>query len=329
VRFIKAATPEGPRLGVLRDDDVVALSPSEARLEDHFGDDGELLDRLGARIHASPADEAQIDTVALLRPVDPVAMRDFMVFEEHVLPAWRHSGLTRGPDVWYERPIGYFSNVANILGPRDAIEIPGGSERLDFELEVGGILGRPARSLTPEQAGACIAGFVVLCDWSARDVQFREMEGRLGPFKGKDFASSLGPIFVTPDEIEDRRSGRGYDLLMTAKVNDRVYGTDKWSSAYWSFEELVSYASWNTCVEAGSLIGSGTCQGGCILELSLRHSAAEYAWLAPGDQVSLSIERLGSIRARVDSPARGAWPGVRASSDNGAEPAKTTELRQL
>jgi 2-keto-4-pentenoate hydratase/2-oxohepta-3-ene-1,7-dioic acid hydratase in catechol pathway len=315
MRFIKAATSEGPRLGVLRDDDVVELSASESRLEEHFGDDGEILDQLGASIHASPADEVHVDTLALLRPVDPVAMRDFMVFEEHVLPAWRRSGLTRGPDVWYERPIGYLSSVANILGPRDAVETPGGTERLDFELEVGAILGRAARSLTPEEAGACIAGFVVLCDWSARDLQFREMDGRLGPFKGKDFASSLGPVFVTPDEIADSRSGNGYDLLMTSEVNDRVYGTDRWSSAYWSFEDLVSYSSWNTCVEAGSLIGSGTCQGGCILELSIRHGQDEYPWLVPGDQVTLSIDRLGSIRAQVDPPARGAWPGSRSLAE--------------
>jgi 2-keto-4-pentenoate hydratase/2-oxohepta-3-ene-1,7-dioic acid hydratase in catechol pathway len=311
MRFIKAATPEGPRLGVLRDDDLVELSPHESRLEDHFGDDGELLQRLAADIHAAPAGETALNALALLRPVDPVAMRDFMVFEEHVLPAWRNLGLTRGPDVWYERPIGYLSNVASILGPRDAVQIPGGSEQLDFELEVGAILGRAARSLTPDQAGACIAGFVVLCDWSARDLQFREMDGKLGPFKGKDFASSLGAVFVTPDELADSRSGTGYDLQMTSQVNGRVYGTDIWSSAYWSFEELISYSSWNTCVEAGSLIGSGTCQGGCILELSLRHGADQYPWLASGDEVSLSIERLGAIRARIESPARGAWPGLR------------------
>jgi 2-keto-4-pentenoate hydratase/2-oxohepta-3-ene-1,7-dioic acid hydratase in catechol pathway len=312
MRFIKAGTPEGPRLGLLRDDDVAELSPTETRLEDHFGDDGELLEQLGSRIHAAPADEAPLDMLALLRPVDPVAMRDFMVFEEHVLPAWRSLGMDRGPDVWYERPIGYLSNVASILGPRDAVEIPGGSQQLDFELEAGAILGRAARSLTPDQAGACIAGFVVLCDWSARDLQFREMDGKLGPFKGKDFASSLGAVFVTPDEIADSRSGNGYDLRMTSRVNGRVYGTDQWSSAYWSFEELISYSSWNTCVEADSLVGSGTCQGGCILELSLRHGADEYPWLAPGDDVSLSIERLGSINANVAAPARGAWPGLRS-----------------
>jgi 2-keto-4-pentenoate hydratase/2-oxohepta-3-ene-1,7-dioic acid hydratase in catechol pathway len=312
MRFIKAATPEGPRLGVLRDDDVAELSATESRLEDHFGDDGEMLDRLGASIRAAPIAEAPLEALTLLRPVDPVAMRDFMVFEEHVLPAWRRAGMDRGPDVWYEQPIGYLSNVANLLGPQDAVEIPGGCEQLDFELEAGAILGRAARSLTPDQAGSCIAGFVVLCDWSARDLQFREMDGRLGPFKGKDFASSLGAVFVTPGEIADRRSGNGYDLTMTSGVNGRAYGTDQWSSAYWSFEELISYSSWNTCVEAASLIGSGTCQGGCILELSLRHGGEEFPWLAPGDEVSLSIERLGSIDARVGSPARGAWPGLRS-----------------
>ena len=137
MRFIKAATADGPRLGVLRADGVVELSESASRIEASIGDDGEMLSQLADRIHAAPADEVPIDELALLRPVDPLAMRDFMIFEEHVLPAWRDSGLTRGPDVWYEQPIGYLSNVANILGPRDAVEMPGGTQRLDFELEVG------------------------------------------------------------------------------------------------------------------------------------------------------------------------------------------------
>jgi 2-keto-4-pentenoate hydratase/2-oxohepta-3-ene-1,7-dioic acid hydratase in catechol pathway len=149
-------------------------------------------------------------------------MRDFMIFEEHVLPAWRRSGRTRGPDVWYEQPIGYLSNAATLRGPRDQIEVPGGSTNLDFELEVAAVIGREARSLTPDQASACIAGFVVLSDWSARDLQFREMDGLLGPFKGKDFGSSLGPIFVTPDEIASRRDGNGYDLEIASSVTAAV-----------------------------------------------------------------------------------------------------------
>ena len=313
MRFIKASTEQGPRLGVLRPDGVVALSESQTRLEAYFGDDGTALRELGEAIHTDPSAEAALDSLALLKPVDPVAMRDFMVFEEHVLPRWRQTGRQRGPDVWYEQPIGYFSNPATIRGPRDPIEIPGGSQRLDFELEVGAVIGRDAESVTPDEAAGRIAGFCILCDWSARDLQFHEMEGSLGPFKGKDFGSSLGPVFVTPDELTGRRAGGGYDLAMTASVNGRVYGQDKWSSASWSFEELISYASWNSRVEAGSIIGSGTCQGGCILELSIRHSPGQYPWLAPGDEVTLAIELMGEIRAPVLAPARGPWPGRRSA----------------
>jgi 2-keto-4-pentenoate hydratase/2-oxohepta-3-ene-1,7-dioic acid hydratase in catechol pathway len=314
MRFVRALTPVGPRIGVLTDDDTVALSESTTSLEATFGDDGSRLLELGAGIVASPASEESMAGLSLLAPVTPPSMRDFMVFEEHIAPAWRQAGMSRGPDVWYRQPIGYFSNASTLRGPRDAIEIPGGSERLDFELEVGAIVGRTVESVTPEQAAGLVAGYLVLCDWSARDTQFAEMDGRLGPFKGKDFGSSLGPIFITPDEIEGRRSGTGFDLAMTASVNGTRYGGDHWSSAYWSFEELISYASWNSRVDAGSLIGSGTCEGGCILELSTRHSPEEYPWLAAGDEVTLGIETMGEIRASVRASARGAWPGYKAVS---------------
>jgi len=311
MRFVKAATAAGNRIGVLDAADVLHLAGQADRIEPYLGDDGEALHRLGESILAAPAARLPLAGADLRRPVDPPSMRDFMVFEEHVAPAWRATGLDRGPDVWYQQPIGYFSNAATLRGPRDAIEVPGGSSRLDFELEIGAVVGREARSVTPEAAASLIAGYLVVCDWSARDLQAAEMAGNLGPFKGKDFASSLGPVLVTPDELADRRHGTGYDLRMTASVNGRVYGSDLWSSAYWSFEELISYASWNSRVEAGALIGSGTCQGGCILELSLRHAEADYPWLAAGDEVRLSIERLGDIVAPVRGAVRPAWPGHR------------------
>jgi 2-keto-4-pentenoate hydratase/2-oxohepta-3-ene-1,7-dioic acid hydratase in catechol pathway len=289
VRFIKARTEQGARLGVIRPDGVVELARDESRLEPCFGDDGESLRRLAEAIHAAPAGEFGFGDLSLLKPVDPVAMRDFMVFEEHVLPAWRQSGMSRGPDVWYSQPIGYFSNGATIRGPRDPIAIPGGSQRLDFELEVGAVMSRDACSVTPEQAAGYIAGFLVLCDWSARDLQFHEMDGRLGPFKGKDFGSSLGPVFVTPDELDGHRSGKGYDLLMTSAVNGRRYGSDRWSSAYWSFEELISYSSWNSRLEAASL---------------------------------LSIELMGDIRATVSAPQHGPWPGLREAGRVSGIPAQ-------
>ncbi|MCW2781751.1 MAG: Fumarylacetoacetate hydrolase [Marmoricola sp.] len=309
MRFVKAQTPNGPRIGVVRDDDVVDLAATATALEPYFGDDGEALHGLGEEILANPASEHDFESLQLLKPVEPVAMRDFMIFEEHVLPAWRMQGMERGPDVWYEQPIGYFSNAATIRGPRDAIEIPGGCVNMDFELEVAAVMGRDAVSVTPEQAAGYVAGFVILSDWSARDLQFREMDGRLGPFKGKDFGSSLGPVFVTPDEIESRRQGNGYDLQMTSTVNGRRYGGDRWTSAYWSMEELISYSSWSSRVEAGSIVGSGTCQGGCILELSIRNSQNEYPWLVPGDQVTLSVETMGEIRASVATSAQDVWPG--------------------
>jgi hypothetical protein len=147
MRFVRAQTPHGPRIGVLRADGVVDLAAEESRLEEHFGDDGERLARLGEAIRANPAAEQHVDDLVLIKPVEPVAMRDFMIFEEHVLPAWRSMGMSRGPDVWYEQPIGYFSNAATIRGPRDPIEIPGGCINLDYELEVAAVMGRPARSL--------------------------------------------------------------------------------------------------------------------------------------------------------------------------------------
>lgn len=311
MRFVRARTDSGVRVGVIDPDGMVSLSTDVTSIEPHLSGGGDSLDALAAHIRAT-ATRADVADLDLTRPVDPTSMRDFMVFEQHAVPSWRARGMPSGPDVWFEQPIGYFSNAASLLGPADDVETPGGSQQLDFELEVGAVIGREARSITPEQAAAHIAGYVIVCDWSARDLQFREMEGQLGPFKGKDFASSLGSVFVTPDELADRRSGTGFDLTMTASVNGRVYGTDRWASAYWSLEELLSYASWNSTVEAGALIATGTCQGGCILELSLRHGAAEYPYLVAGDRVDLVVEELGSIRAGVRPASRGEWPARRA-----------------
>lgn len=311
MRFVKASIDGAPRIGIVREDDAVAISRVETALEDHFGDDGSHLQELAERILADPVTEAALDDLVLLAPVQPTSMRDFMVFEEHILPLFRARGDQRPPDVWYERPIGYFSNVASIHGPRDAIAVPGGSERLDFELEIGAIVGRTARSVTEGAAGTHIAGYLILCDWSARDLQRREMEGGLGPLKGKDFTSSLGPVLVTPDEIAERRKDKGYDLEMTSAVNGRRYGGDVWSSATWSFEELLSYASWNSVVESGALIGSGTCQGGCISELSTRNGPEDFPWLTDGDEVELTVEAMGSIRARITPSERGEWPHLR------------------
>jgi 2-keto-4-pentenoate hydratase/2-oxohepta-3-ene-1,7-dioic acid hydratase in catechol pathway len=311
MRFVRTATPQGARVGVLLDDDTVAISASIAALDGHLAE----LPQLGAAIASAPDSvRAPYASLDLLKVVDPPSLRDFMVFEEHVLPGRRRRGYDRAPDVWYQQPIGYFSNVATLRGPHEPIEIPGDSRQLDFELEVAAVTSRPLASVLPEEAEQAIADFLVLCDWSARDIQAREMDGRLGPHKGKDFATSLGPILVTPDELADVSTEHGYDLRMTATVNEREYGADRWSSASWSFGELISFASLNSAIDAGALFGSGTCQGGCILEQSLRHSPEQFPWLAAGDRVQLGIQRLGELSAEILPATRGAWPAVRAAA---------------
>jgi 2-keto-4-pentenoate hydratase/2-oxohepta-3-ene-1,7-dioic acid hydratase in catechol pathway len=136
-------------------------------------------------------------------------------------------------------------------------------------------------------------------DWSARDVQRREMKLSMGPVKGKDFATTLGPVLTTPDELEDARAGRAFDLRMTATVNGREYSQASLAEIYWSFEEMLAYASRGTELVPGDVIGSGTCGTGCILELSLVHGEEEYPWLRRGDEVTLAVERLGRVTNRV------------------------------
>src|SRR5207245_790020 len=144
-------------------------------------------------------------------------------------------------------------------------------------------------------------GFMVMNDWSARDLQRREMKLGLGPAKGKDFAASLGPVLVTADELEDHRTedGKAYALTMTARVNGREYSRGSLADMHWTFGELLAYASRGTELVAGDVIGSGTCGTGCILELSLVHGADAYPWLRPGDTVELEVEGLGRLRNPV------------------------------
>jgi fumarylacetoacetate (FAA) hydrolase len=202
------------------------------------------------------------------------------------------------PD-WYELPVFYFSNPYATVGPAAAVGAPPGSKELDYELEVAAVIGRGGRDLTAEQAEAHIAGYCLMNDWSARDLQRREMKLSLGPAKGKDFATTLGPYLVTPDELEPLRAGKAFDLAMTATVNGREYSRASLADIHWSFGELIAYASRGTRVEPGDVIGSGTCGTGCILELSLVHGSDAYPWLQPGDLVELTVDRLGSLATRI------------------------------
>jgi fumarylacetoacetate (FAA) hydrolase len=232
-----------------------------------------------AREHAEHA----LEDVDLRAPVYyPPSVRDFYAFEQHVKTARALRGLEMVPE-WYEIPAFYFSNPAAIFGPEQEVPYPEGTQELDYELEVAAVIG----------------GFTVMNDWSARDLQRPEMKVGLGPAKGKDFATSLGPILVTPDELGDLR------LEMVARVNGEERSRGNLGDMYHSWDSIVEHAARNTRLRAGDVLGSGTVGTGCILELG------DGRWLQPGDVVELEVEGIGVLRNRVGQPVQ---PGQAAGA---------------
>ena len=200
------------------------------------------------------------------------------------------------PEAWYRIPVFYFSNVSEIRGPDEPVWSPAASHELDYELEVAALVDTPAANLSPERAEEAIGGFTIFNDWSARDLQREETAVRLGPAKGKDFASSFGPWLVTPDELADARRSTGYDVAMTAEVNGTETSRGRWSDAQFSFGDMLSRASADARVRPGDLVGSGTVGSGCLLEV---RDATLGRYLEPGDEVILRVERLGSLRTPI------------------------------
>jgi fumarylacetoacetate (FAA) hydrolase len=226
-----------------------------------------------AREHA----EYALADVDLRAPVlHPPAVRDFMAFEEHVVNARRQRGADVPPE-WYETPVFYFSNPAAMYGPEQDVPYPAGTDELDYELECAGVIG----------ADGQIAGFTVMNDWSARDLQRQEMRVGLGPAKGKDFATSLGPVLVTVDEFD------GSEGEMVARVNGEERSRGNLSAMYHRWDALVAQATRNTRLLPGEIVGSGTVGTGCILE------HGDGRWLQRGDVVELEIEGIGVLRNRI------------------------------
>jgi fumarylacetoacetate (FAA) hydrolase len=227
----------------------------------------------GAREHA----EYPLAEIVLRPPVlHPPSIRDFYAFEQHVRAARASRGLDV-PQEWYEIPVFYFSNPAAVYGPDDQIPYPEGTEELDYELELAAAIG----------ANGQIAGFTVMNDWSARDLQRAEMKVGLGPSKGKDFATCIGPVLVTTDEFD------GSAGTMVARVNGEERSRGSASDMYHSWESIRAHAARNTELRPGDILGSGTVGTGCILELG------DGRWLQPGDVVELEIEGIGVLQNTV------------------------------
>jgi 2-keto-4-pentenoate hydratase/2-oxohepta-3-ene-1,7-dioic acid hydratase in catechol pathway len=248
-----------------------------------------------------------LDQVRLLSPVpEPPQMRDFSVFPGHIrnAPAGmrriaaRKAGdeaaaaaiqpLDLVPDVYRERPIYYITNRFSVTGTDANVVWPDYSTLMDFELEFGVFLSKSGRGIKAENAHEHIFGYTIYNDFSARDTQFEEMQGMLGPAKGKSFDAGnvLGPWIVTADEIPDP-----YNLAMTARVNGEVWTNSNSSGMLHSFGEMIAYVSHGETLRAGEFFGSGTVGGGCGLELD--------RWLKHGDVVELEVERIGILRNRV------------------------------
>jgi fumarylacetoacetate (FAA) hydrolase len=226
------------------------------------------------------------------------SFRDFYAFEAHVKNARKKRGLEMIPE-WYEAPVFYFSNTASIVFDGDKIKKPAETNELDYELEWAIVIGKEGRDISVAEADSYILGFTILNDWSMRDIQRREMKVGLGPAKGKDFATSVGPNLVFPgdivDRIVDKTRGNRYDLTMSVFVNGEKRGGGNTKDMNWTFAELIAEASRNTVLKPGDLIGSGTVGTGCITEFP----EGVWPWLVPGDVVRLEVERLGALQNRI------------------------------
>jgi len=229
-------------------------------------------------------------------PFPVTSLRDFYAFEQHVKTCRGHRGLDMVPQ-WYTVPVFYFSNPVSSIGNDDPVWAPAGSAALDYELELACVVGTAARDLPADDSAMdCLAGFTIMNDWSARDIQRAEMAVGLGPSKSKDFATSLGPRLVPLTALRDVYRDGKLHLEMTATVNGKQYSRGNAGSMYWTWPQLLAHASRDTELRPGDVLGSGTVGTGCILELT---PEAVGGWLQPGDVVELSIERLGTLRNTV------------------------------
>lgn len=236
-----------------------------------------------------------LDSVVIHSPVrQPPSVRDFYSFETHVKNARARRGLPVPPE-WYEFPVFYFSNPGALVGHGESVRRPAWTEALDYELEIACVIGKQARDVRAEDWRSVVAGFTILNDWSARDVQRREMAVGLGPAKGKDFATSLGPAIVTLDELESRRDGERHNLAMEARVNGTTLSRGNAREMHYTFGQMIARASQDVYLFPGDVIGSGTSGGGCLLELG----PEVHLWLKPGDEVTLEIELLGALTNRI------------------------------
>jgi 2-keto-4-pentenoate hydratase/2-oxohepta-3-ene-1,7-dioic acid hydratase in catechol pathway len=311
MKLVTFITPEGAEhigavlAGGERVADFTASDPAS-----HFGsmlaliDGGEAALEHARALERAPRRTHALGAVRLRAPVpEPRQMRDFLSFEKHIRQARanRHlfgiQGFPTDPakveiaKVWYQQPIYYKCNRFSVIGTGEDVLWPRYSNVMDYELEFGVFLGRSGKNVAREEARRHIFGYCIFNDMSARDAQFAEMQGQLGPAKGKDFDTGnvLGPWLVTADEIPDP-----YDLTMVARVNGVEWSRGSSRDMHFRFEDFIAHASMDEQIRAGEFLGSGTVGSGCGLELG--------RFLNPGDVIELEVSGLGVLRNRLVKP---------------------------
>ena len=268
------------------------------------------IERLAHALGRTSAKGVPLSSVRLRAPIlRPPTMRDFMAFEEHVTQQFtRKSQESLGKfnginmEAWHRLPVFYFSNTLNILGHDEDLTYPVSSQNMDFESEIGMVIGKEGANVSEQDAADYIVGFTVLNDWSLRDIQADEMGCQLGPCKGKDCATSIGPWIVTPDEFgSDYHEGK-LSINSTVRVNGETWAErNTWNMVH-SFPAMIARASQDSRVVPGDLFGSGTIGGGTIMESARLGYPAR--WLQAGDVVEVELEHIGVLRTRIGPPVR-------------------------
>jgi fumarylacetoacetate (FAA) hydrolase len=291
----------GPRAGLVVDErvlDVATLLGEQGGLRDVralLELPNDPLTRLASALSSTPSSQGvPLASVRLRAPIlRPPTVRDFMVYEGHA-----NAGGTRQlSDAWYRLPIFYFSNPLRIFGPEEAVPYPSASDQLDYELELGAVIGREGSNVAETDAFAYIAGFTIFNDWSCRDLQRDEMEARLGPAKGKDSATSLGPWIVTTEELAPYIRDDRLHVRCTLKVNGVQWMDNNAGIMYHSWGAMIERASRDSRMVPGDVLGSGTVTGGSIGEAIRNGLPARY--LEPGDIVEIEVEGIGVLRNSV------------------------------
>jgi len=293
-------TEQQHRAGILMNDSVVDLNSATngelpETMADFLRNQSQYIPVVQSLLETKDLPSINLKNIQLKAPLpNPTSFRDFVAFETHVKNATNRSGDTVAPE-WYEMPIFYFSNPNAMKGPEEEVKRPLRCVRLDYELELACVIGREGKNIKASEAEDYIFGYTILNDWSARDIQMKEMKVLLGPAKGKDFATSIGPYIVTKDELEPYRVGQRFDLEMTAKVNGEVLSKGNFKDIYYTFGDMIERASEDVTLYPGDIIGSGTVGFGCLMELG----SDVHRWLEPGDEVELTITGLGSLTNKI------------------------------